>query len=396
MADTGLTVRFERDGRVTNNAIEWEIDSSYLVSTDEFSFTLVEQDRQLVQFLELQPVDLLVNGVSQCLGRIEITERGDTAHRVVCRGRDYISDIVESNVDPFKIVKKGTTLGDAILDMVRPCGIRTINDVEGISMAEVRAGKPIKRGKRKGKKGLSVEELKPKYGEGIYEFCNRLVARHGATLQPSVSRQDIVIDSPDYTQEPSYTLSRTDDTTNSAGNNILSATATRDFSRFPTYAIFTGAAAAAQKGQQPVPIRQPFDMVTLAEAFGEELGTIMRNSIAVGRNRDGGDPTVLYRLLTHRDEQAKTQEQLFSAAQRAIAERLKDTLQYRCTVKGHTDPKTGAIYSVNTMARVDDSIAGVHENLWVASRKLTYRPAPQGATAELELWRPESFQIGDE
>ena len=51
--DTGLTVRFETTGRTTTN-IEpsWEIDSAYTTSTDGFSFTLVESDRDLLKYLE--------------------------------------------------------------------------------------------------------------------------------------------------------------------------------------------------------------------------------------------------------------------------------------------------------------------------------------------------------
>jgi prophage tail gpP-like protein len=391
-ADTGLKVRFERDGRVTKNVVEWEIESSYLVSTDGFSFTLFEQDRKLTEFLELQPVELIVNGVSQLVGRIDVTERGDSAYRVRCEGRDYIADIVESNIDPFKRVTAGSELGDAILDMVRICGIQTITDFENILMAELRTGKPIKHTKRKGKKSLKTDDLKPKYGEGIYEFCNRLVARFSATLQPSNVRSDIVIDSPDYTQEPSYSLRRTDDVTSSAGNNILRGRARRDYSSFPTHCIFTGSASAKGKtGQQ---LSKFFDMAVFAEGFGDELGRTIRDGISVGKNADGA-PGVLTRLLTHRDEDSRTEDQLFAAASRAIAERLKDTLAYTCTVKGHTDPATGAIYSVNTMAQVDDSIAGVHEPLWIARRTLRYVEG-SGAETELELWRPESFQIGSD
>lgn len=399
--DTGLTVRFETTGRTTTS-IEpnWEIDSAYTVSTDGFAFTLVEeQDRELLRYLETQPVELIVNGASQCLGRIDITERGDSAFKVRCEGRDYFADFVESNVDPFKKVAQNANLGDTILDILRPSGVRTVTDFENILMSEVRTGKGpgnIKRKKRRGPKSKPVEDYKPRIGEGQYAFCNRLVARYGAILQPSVTRSDVVIDSPDYTQAVSYELRRTDDAQASATNNIVSARARRDFSSFPTHSIFTGTGSGSgtKKSKPGVPFYLFFDMVRLAESFGEELGEIMSRGVAVGRSQEG-DPNVLYRLLVARDQESRTEEQLFAFAKRAIAARLKDTLLYTATVKGHVDPESGLVWSVNTMVNVKDSIADVNEPLWIQRRTLRF-DEQSGPVTDLECWRPESYQIDPE
>ena len=391
--DTGLAVRFETTGRITTNVVEWEIDSAYTISTDGFSFTLFEQDRDLLRRLELQPVELIVNGASQCLGRIDTTERGNSAFTLRCEGRDYIADFVESNVDPFKKITPKTQLGDAVLDILRPSGVRTVTDFENILMAEVRTGKGagnIKRKKRKSPRAKPVEDYKPRLGEGQYALCNRLVARFGATIQPGVQRSDIVIDSPDYTQEPSYELRRTNDPQSSASNNIVSASARRDYSSFPTYSIFTGT-GATDKAKKGAPIYLPIDMQVLAEAFNTELGEIITNGIQVGRSQEG-DPVVLYRLLVARDEESRDRDQLLAFGQRAIASRLKDTLVYNAVVKGHVDPETGLVWSVNTMVNVKDEIADVNEPLWIHRRTLRYDGA-SGPTTEIECWRPESYQI---
>jgi hypothetical protein len=218
------------------------------------------------------------------------------------------------------------------------------------------------------------------------------VSRQGATIQPTLDRTQVVIDAPDYTQTPLYDLVRTDDDA-SGGNNIVSGEAERDYSRFPTYVLFTGMGGATGEASQP--LRKLYKMVELAEAFSSEMGEILRAAILPDRPTDPGPPGILYRLLYHRDQEARTLEDLESAAKRAIAERLKDTLAYTCTVKGHGNPITGATYAINTMARVSDSIANVHETLWIAKRKLMFDET-NGAMTELELWRPESFQISDE
>jgi prophage tail gpP-like protein len=394
VADSGLTVRFGLLQRTETRFTSWSIDSAYLTSTDGFTFDLYSPDRSELFWLELQPCELIVNGATQVLGRVDKTTIGQDGSVVKCEGRDYISDLVECNADPNLKVAPKDQLEDAIRNAVLPCAIDSITDFENVLFAEVKTGKKIKRSKRKRNK-RPLQDYKPKPGEGIYEFINRLVARHGATIQPSSDRTEIVIDSPDYTQEPLYTLIRTDDQANSVHNNIVKAEAERDYSKFPTFVIFTG--TSGEPGKASAGMTKFYKMVDLAEAFSSEMGEILRNAIAPDRNRpaDPGAPGILYRLLYHRDKEARTPEDLEFAAKRAIAERLKDTLSYTCTVKGHTDPKTGAVYTVNTMAEVDDALTNVHERLWIARRTLRYSES-EGAMTDLELWRPESFQIADE
>lgn len=393
--ESQLTVRFNLLGRTENRFKSWSIDSAYLVSTDGFSFDLLPASRDEGFGLELQPCDLMVDGVSQLLGRIDKTRIGHDGGAVSCEGRDYLSDLVECNADPNVKISANTLLDDALLLAMGPCGISEITDFENILFSEVRTGVSIKRTKRQRKK-RPLEEYKPRPGEGIFEFCNRLVARHGATIQPSSSRTEIVIDSPDYTQGAIYSLNRSDDPNASGSNNIVSATAERDYSRFPTYVLFTG--NGGQAGQQSGGLKPAlFKMLELSEAFNSEMGEIMQRALTGDRIKpaDPGFPALLYRMLYHRDKEARAQEDLELGARRAIAERLKDTLAYTCTVKGHADPATGAIYSVNTVASVNDDVTGVHEPLWISRRTLRYSES-EGAMTDLELWRPESFQIGDD
>jgi prophage tail gpP-like protein len=393
--ESGLTARFNLLGRDETKFKSWSIDSAYLTSTDGFTFDLLSDDprRDCVELL-LQPVELIVGGASQLLGRIDKTHVGHDGRVVTCEGRDYISDIVECNADPNLKIGANTPLDEALLSAMSPCGIFSITDFENVLFSEIRTGKKIKRTKRTRKK-LPLQDYKPKPGEGIYEFCNRLVARHGATIQPSSDRNEVVIDSPDYTQEPSCTLRRTDDPVNSGANNIEKGEADRDYSRFPTYTLFTGTGGEA--GKQSGGLKALFKMLELAEAFSSEMGQVIRQATNPDRVNAvlPGYAALLYRLLYNRDKEARTQEELEFGAKRAIAERLKDTLAYTCTVLGHKDPETEAVYSINTMATVDDSVTNVHERLWISKRTLRFNEG-DGAMTDMELWRPESFQIDGE
>ncbi len=390
--ESGLTVRFSLLGRDETRFTSWSIDSAYLVSTDGFSFDLFSQNRAELFGLEMQPVELIVGGASQILGRIDATDIGDNGSVVSCEGRDYIADLVECNVDPTVKIGAKSQLDEALRAAMAPCGIDSIVDFGNVLFSSVRTGKPIKRGKRTFRK-RPLDDYKPKPGEGIYEFCNRLAARQGVTIQPSQTRNEIVLDSPDYTQEPSYTLLRTDDTTSSGTNNIIKGKARRDFSSFPTYTLFTG--TGGESGKQSGGLNKTFDIFELAAAVPSLLGVIESRTVS-GRWTDKAATEVkngaLYRLLYHRDQESRVQEDLDSGVRRSVAERLKDTLAYTCTVKGHTDARTGAIYSINTIANVDDAITNVHEPLWIARRTLRYSES-EGAMTDLELWRPGSFVI---
>lgn len=402
--DTGLTVRFSALGRETINVTEWEIDSAYLVSTDGFRFKLFEEDQTLLSNLEFQPVELIVNGATQLVGRVDQTVRGETAKTCRCEGRDYIAELVECNIDPLVKIAAGDTLETALKNAMSPCGVTVIIDASESVALETRLGMPKRQRRRNtGAKPRKTKPLsadyKPKPGEGIYEFCKRITDRLGTTMQPDVDRTTVILSEPDYTQAPWYGLRRTDDEVNAASNNVITASATRDYSSFPTYALFTG--NSPQTGDSSGNrIGSEFNLVDYVETVvqGRSLLPQMQTVVdlaEIGRRLPNGksrDTSKIYRLLYYRDTDAKDPEQIDNAIVKAVAELLKDSLSYTATVRGHVEPESGAIWTVNTMVEVNDSIAGIHENLWIAKRTLKYSPS-QGATTDLEMWRPGAFVI---
>lgn len=397
LVDPSLTVRFPLlTGRDTTRVKNYSLKSAYMTSTDSFTFSLYDTDRSKLLDLEMQPVELLINDASQMIGRIDATDIGDDGSAVTCEGRDYIADLVECNIDPSAQVKKGMTLGDALALVCSPLGINpdsVISD-DDLAMRDIRAAHPIKKhgkGKRRHKK--PADEYKPQPGEGMYEFCNRLVARFGATIQPGDKRGQLIIDEPCYEQDAAYSIICTDDSSNSVANNVITGRARRDWSSFPTFALFTNKAGEA--GDTKTGLSATLDIFQVA-AQSEELLRIISRSTFSGRLKPGDKPNIskgeLYRLLYHRDNDSKTKEQIDNAIARAVAERLRETLRYTVTLRGHQDPKSGALYAINTMANVTDAIRGVNETLWVHSREFAYSESG-GAVTHLELWRPNSFVI---
>lgn len=394
--DNRLTVNFELLGiRETRRILSWSLDSQYLTSTDGFEFSILSADRPELRDLELQPVELLLNDASQVLGRIDRTSIGGEGSAVSCSGRDYIAELVECNVDPTFRVKESMTLGDALLTVCAPCGIDAVISDGDAALENIRTGKSIKKKGGKNRKSSPLQNVQPRQGgEGIYEYINRLAARKGLTVQPANQRSVIQLSAPDYKQSPIAQIRVTASGRN-ARNNVIRAEAVRDYSRVPTFCLANGKQAGRSE-EKATGARKTYDLLIAAAAYSPEMRRILTSAKVIqGRqlpSNSATDPLRLYRLLRIEDHDARTSDELDAATLRAVAERLKDTLSYRVTLRGHTDPDGGAIWAINTMVQVTDEIRGIDEPLWVASRRFSFSPE-QGATTELECWRPDSFQI---
>lgn len=389
--DPALRMRLG-DGRVFEAFTAYSLASDYLTPTDGWEVTLVDEDASKLRELELQEAELFIDGASQVIGRVDVTERGGAeGTAVVLRGRDYLADLVECHVDPTLKVKAGETVGAVILNAARPVGIDGIVDDSTVSMRQIRAGRSIAAKKKGSKKDAVLEEYKPAPREGLFAFIARIVARYGQTIQPAASRADLHIGAPNYEQTPVATLARSLVAPASA-NVILRASATRDYSSFPTYVLVAGQSAAV--GKRKVVLNKAASSRSVVSRIGGEVKTILDRVADYERRRPGELPQGLYRLFSARDTDSRTQEQIDAVATRAFAEQFKQTLIYRVELRGHADPESGALWAVDTMITVRDEICDVNEALWVASRTFKYASG-SGATTELECWRPGAFQIDE-
>lgn len=371
--------------------VSWSLDSAFLTSTDAFEFQFIGETNEARSGLELAPVELMVDGCSMLHGRIDVTVRGDKGPSIVTvRGRDYIGDLVEGNCDPTIAISAGKTLEDTILEVCGPYGITGVEGPEARQKA--RTKKEQKVAKKPRRKQLTDD--KPQPGQGAYDYCNRILARHSLTMQPASDPTKVVLQAPNYDQDVIGRIVRKDNTT--APGNVIHAVACRDFSKMPTWALFAGRQGAPTEGTQRT--KKNWDLSEVSKGYASELYDILQRWTIGGRrlptNRAAIIPRALYRLLYFRDDRAKTQEQIDAAALRAVAERIKDTLRYEVTLRGLVDPDTGYFWAYDTMVDVDDDLTDVHEKLWVASRHFDFNG--KELTTRLECWRPGSFQIGSD
>jgi prophage tail gpP-like protein len=406
--DLPLTIILEPTGSLqARNTIaleSWSLDSQYLVPTDGWEAVVYEGEAQYKAVdWDLRPVTLELDGQKILLGRIEVTEVGGRGSAVTLRGRDWIADLCEGNVDPTVAIRDEMTLETALLMVGSPYGVYKIVDDQDDNDAAKRIGTIRAGSKKKGKsnKAIPLKDYQPKPGESAMQYMDRLCMRLGMTIQPGPDRGTLFITSPFYDEPPLYRpLQRYRERTLNTGNNVIKAVAVRDYSRMPTFALATGTAASS--GKKGEPVSKDIDVFGLAGAG--EIGEVIADKMVSGRKKfdesasgeeqDASD-VQLYRMLYFRDPEARTQEQLEHSIRRAVADRMKDTLSYRCTVKGFKDPVTDALWAVDHMVEVVDEICGINEPLWIAKRTFRFDQT-NGATTDLELWRPHSFPFFDE
>jgi prophage tail gpP-like protein len=386
--DPVFSVRFPLLSRQYEGIKDYRIESSYTKSTDGFSFTLFDVEPERLLGLELHPVELLIDGNSQVLGRIDSTEVGGDGTAVRFSGRDYIADMVECHVDPTVTLKKDSTVGDAILMAAAPVGIDQVASDDEVGLRNIRTGISIS-GSRPGRDFIEAKlaDFKANPGEGIYAFLSRVVARQGATIQPSDSRSKVVLSEPNYVQPTTFQLIRLRDDTASSSNNVIDSKASRNYGTFPTFVL--GVGREGKSGKVKRPLKEELDLTfppqTIDEVHRADL-------FHVGRRKPDEGPkpgTSLYRLFYRRDTDSRNEAQLIKSVARAFAERFKEILRYEATVRGHKDPVSGAIWAVDTMVDVRDTVCGVEAAMWIEEVTLEY--AGQGPIARLSCVLPGAY-----
>lgn len=376
--------------------ISYSIDSGYLTATDGFRITVFDENPDNLRGLERQPVEIVIDGRQQVVGQVDTTEVGDKGGAVTITGRDYLSELVEDRVNPAIRVSKGMSVEDAILTACAPQGITQIvgaaarrNILTGTSVGNAAPPRDFKQAK--------LDDYKANAGEGLMAYISRIAMRHGETVQPSSRRDRIVLGHPDFGQAPGATIVRRRNPVAARSNNVIgNPKCPRDWSSVPTVVVVTGKQGLASRGKTQLSSTlklRDFAPNALKDLSPEVQDSIIDEIPAVGAappNVDSG--RLFYRLLFHKDEEARNQEQLDRVARRLMSERLRDTLKYEVTLRGHKDPKTDATYAVDTTIDVVDEVCRIQETLWVARRTFEY-DRQKGAITKLECWRLNTFLL---
>lgn len=394
-----FSVEIEGVGTFYDGFKSYRINSNYTTPTDEWEFVVYSDDDPAglrSRWKPLQPVRLYVSGNCQIIGRIDrIMGVGPGSSALKVMGRDYLADLVDATMDPTYQISKEMTIGEMILEVFKPWGITSVLSDGGLTR-NIRTGKQPYQPDPQDLDQVRLEDLKAEENQGVFEFANKIVARHGFTIQPGGTRDSVLIVRPQYAQAPLYQLGRP--------GNIAEGVADRNYSNVPTVTLGRGRAGGNK--HQVGGSRSEFP--TFSEGAPSRIGlatevlaiTTADNNIAVTREKrfdpKRGDNTLygytppVYKPLYFRDKDSRNGAQVERAVKRMLAERLRETLQYNATTRGHTDSASGAIWSLDTIARVDDGVEDVHENLWIFDRTLE-NDGESGPQTHMVCLRPESY-----
>lgn len=446
--DAQLVIQSEITGRQFR-ATKYAVDSDYLLATDAWSANVTQKTDPAGLRRELQPwtpVRLFIDENEQVIGRIDDTEgEGGGRNGLVVNGRDYIADLADPEISPACKITAEMTLEKAILEVFGPRGITKISGNYD-ARRNVLSGASTKTTVDRSFEAIRVGDLKAQDNEGLFQFVNKFVARHGYTIQPGLSRNEICVVYPQLDQDPLVPLV--------AGRNVLAGKAKRDWGKVPTMlsgvgrpgtkevadgpkdtfkfsgrtSFFTGfgqnerleierekpAETSTFNGRKSMldtgleiktkvekPSTHQIATSTALElllsktpiGLSDEVQRIFAN-VQKERLKKGEvlDPLKVYRPIYHKDKRASSVEQLGRAMMRLLAEQLRGTLTWTTEAKGHHIPGTKQLFAVDTLFPCVDSVEDVDEVLWLGKRKFVYAGSG-GAKTALTFYRPGAVVI---
>ena len=390
------------------NWVEYSYNEHFLTPSDAFSFTIAEERVDAETAAALVPgaaVTLTINGFVQSSGYIDAVEKRASRGSGVewhIHGRDKLGQAVDAGIDPTTQFKAKQTLVDLLLAVYAPFGWTTPDAfvVDNDENRGTLTGQ--KRGKRTSKKGkvlkqFEIHQLRPYAKEGAHEFAARVCQRQGLWIWPSADGQKLIVSTPDFEQDPIYTIRRT----YNADNNVLDGTVTYDVSNQPSIIAAEGFGGGGEYGHGRVraSMANPVTQVTLTPAADAIARTVFSKYTPVlpTKHAPSYSPVLVpsMRVMYLHDDESKTQDELNNFVYREMALRVRQSLSVHYTVEGHGqgfDDGTFCPWGVDLVVDVHDEVGGVFEPMWVLSR--TFKKSRNGGTTtDLELLRLYSLDF---
>lgn len=291
-------------------------------------------------------VTLAIDGHPQLTGRIEAFERHASGHDecvAVLSGRDLAGPAQSWDADPT-LALRGLALDDALAAIFDPLGL-TVRVTPAAAAREVQgARRPGAHSPGTQRRRSPIDLAHPRPGEKAWSLAESIVRRLGFLMWVA-PRTDgtvgIVVDTPDYEQQPAYTFERRLDARGFGSGNILDGAETFSVREVPTeVSVYTGTVRGAAVSARSRAQENNAGLFNAAVTRGFVLDTLQAQPRHV------------------RSERARTLQAAQKEAQRVIADGMQDFHRYTCRVQGHGQTVQGQprLYAVNTVARVHDDL----------------------------------------
>ena len=417
--------------------------TDFLTPSDSWSFTIGDEHAQDARAI-MPPgtsVFLVVNDRGIASGYIDkapfaSSRAGGTTMTI--QGRDKMSRAVDGCVQPFFVFKPGQTLLDLMAQLFTPFGFRvfsTTNDANrdvitgndptkivtstqtyvhqdmeiavvggAVDTASV-AGTPVTVSTQydptrpKFWKDLPLSELRPHFGEGVFEFAARMAKRLNLWIWPNAVGDTIIVGAPDFEQAPRFRL------VHSPSKGICdyeSASLDPDLTNQPSVIVATGGGSGGDAAHAPLKCAMVNELVGL-DATGNILPDVAALIAAVPGCKTLPIRTQMIpfaKLYASRpavacylpDEESHTPGQLEGFVRTEMAKRQYRAFVLTATLEGHT--QNGQPWAVDTMVDVQDDTLQIYERLWVKSVTLSKNRTSGGTSTKVELVRPYTIEFG--
>lgn len=338
---------------------EYRVVVDMLRAGNEWSFTLWNSSvgdgafRQLRRAVRLGARAVFsIDGAPQLAGPIEDAElMADRAGglRLLLKGRDAAATAIDWDADP-KVSVRGRAVGDVVADILNRVGIE-VQPTTGAA-ATAAQGRP-----RSGGRGVAAHPRRQRIdlaharpGERawglVQEVCKRVGLLAWVAPDPeSLTGMWVVLDVPAYESAPVFTFRRVVRDGVVVANpdlpDVLDSTFRVSIRDVPTRVEAYGRAA---RGDEPAGRLRHVYTNDLLARFSEVVSPLPPHPRFLHGRR-------IRSLATAKQEAA-----------RCIAEGMAGFRTYACTVQGHGQRVGGQmrLYTVNTMARVEDGITSRH------------------------------------
>lgn len=380
----------------------------------------------------------LMNGY---LDGLEVRSRRDGSY-VDLHGRNFLGIVCDSQIDPwcdkFKFTES-TTLKEAIATIFADFDIRVIaisnnanrSLLTGVDasklvytttyetvlldndaslpieyIATTHASDPTIPATLK-KLNQNLQSIKPHFGESYMAFAERLCRRFGLHLWGNATGDEVIIGQPNYDQEPIYTFTNVK---SGQGNNVLSSKLLLNYNRMPALIVAKGFGSGKVKNRDIAYQRikcaktndflvnpdQPSEVIQNLIALHPSLQLLpvtesrRRTYQLYGKYFDASEtPRVIY----VEDTNSKTNSEIENFISRALSEHQREAMKIQLTVQDHQ--QDGKMYSIDTVATVNDETLGINAPFWVQS--VTYKKSRSGGTTtDLTLIPLYSMEFGAE
>ncbi|MCU0686942.1 MAG: hypothetical protein MUF34_32645 [Polyangiaceae bacterium] len=354
-----------------------EVSSDYLTPCDTFRFDAgseaapIEIARRFPPGKNVIVSAVLHEGREAVLldGYIDIvdmsSDRG-SGRRLMIEGRDFLSQVVDSNVDPRR-----PPPGQPTIEQVNDFVLKGMFNIQyEITEENVKTHeaigprlkkRPPTRPSRRSRKQPANQSI-PRDNEGAWQFLARMNSDHGYWLSAgrTPERRYAILAGPNYNQDSHYSL-RLLRGPAGAANNVIRSSLRVDESSVPSHVYVKGSGFGT----------------------GDRAGNV---SMASNRVASRLKPAFVV------DQKAKTKESTERIARMLLGKQIRNYITYHATVQGIVDEQTGALFAADTMVDVRDDDMGLIGPMWVESCTIR-KSRKNGTTTELKLIPPGTLVL---